>query len=143
MIEIPLDCGKLCFAQVVAFPLIVFFDLRVEARPSLREILDSNVAFSLWVAKSALVDQAWTVIGRSPIPETVDRRPAFFKLDRISGKYFLTYSGEEEIPVSAAQLADVECAAVWELEHLLDRLQDHFAGRPNRWVEAMRPKLEG
>jgi hypothetical protein len=31
----------------------------------------------------------------------------------------------------------LEPAAVWEPEHIADRLEDHYAGRPNRWLKSM------
>jgi hypothetical protein len=27
---------------------------------------------------------------------------------------------------------------VWAAEHVEDRLRDHYAGRPNQWVESLR-----
>jgi hypothetical protein len=33
----------------------------------------------------------------------------------------------------------LEPAAVWEPERIADRLDDHFAGRPTRWLKDMMP----
>ena len=30
--------------------------------------------------------------------------------------------------------------AVWEPAHVEDRLRDHYAGAPNKWVESLRPR---
>jgi len=34
----------------------------------------------------------------------------------------------------------LEAAAVWEPEHIEDRLRDHFDGKPNKWLESLRIK---
>ena len=41
----------------------------------------------------------------------------------------------------AEECVGLERAAVWEPEHVEDRLRDHFAGRSNRWVESLKPSV--
>jgi len=41
---------------------------------------------------------------------------------------------------SRAECEGLERCAVWEPEHVEDRLRDHFAGKPNVWVESLRLK---
>jgi hypothetical protein len=68
-------------------------------------------------------------------------QPWFFKEDPIShalSRY--RGGGGDEVPASAEQCEGLECAAVWEAEHVVERLSDHFAGRPNAWVESMKPR---
>lgn len=48
----------------------------------------------------------------------------------------LRRGGEE--PASRQELEGLEVAAVWDPEHVEDRLRDHFSGRPNKWVESIR-----
>jgi hypothetical protein len=52
----------------------------------------------------------------------------------------IIYAGAEMRPATPEECAGLEPAAVWEPEHIADRLQDAFAGRPNHWLEEMIPK---
>ncbi|WP_448115483.1 hypothetical protein [Mesorhizobium amorphae] len=38
---------------------------------------------------------------------------------------------------SAGIYIGLECAAVWDPEHVVDRLRDPADGRPNKWVERL------
>ncbi len=78
------------------------------------------------------------MIGSVPVPAALASPPLFFKQDLLSGCVYVTKTGEEEIPATAAQADKLEPAAVWGLQHVTDRLRDHFAGRPNVWLESMR-----
>jgi len=129
------------FGQVLKPPLIAFLDLRADSALPIEEIAGCKVVFSVWVMKYAVADGDWPVIGRADVPGNRDERPAFFKKDRISGSLSITYTGEEEAPATLEGIRDLECAAVWvwDPEHVVDRLNDHFAGKPNKWVESMRP----
>jgi len=68
--------------------------------------------------------------------------PFFYKQDAITGRlalYHSTFASTNwERPASREECAGLEAAAVWEPEHVEDRLRDHFAGRPNKWVESLR-----
>ena len=82
----------------------------------------------------------WQVIGHVPLTEDLKEEPWFFKKDDISGVLtFYRNSTGEEIPATRRDCESLECAAVWEVEHVVERLQDHFAGRRNAWVDSMRP----
>ena len=139
ILQIDLGDGTFAFGQVLEPPLIAFFDLRLSSVPSLAEIVGSQVAFSIWVMKYAVTRGDWPVIGRVEVPEGLNERPPFFKKDAISGSLSITYTGAEEIPATPEEVAELECAAVWDPEHVEERLSDHFAGRPNKWAESMRP----
>ena len=78
-------------------------------------------------------------MGHLEVPSTIDQSPPFFKKDDISGALSITYTGDDEKAATQEQVRGMECAAVWEPEHVVDRLNDQFAGRPNKWVESLRP----
>jgi hypothetical protein len=69
--------------------------------------------------------------------------PPFFKRDSISGKLSIyTERGGKSFEKDATleECKQLECAAVWSANHIIDRLNDHFSGKPNKWVESMKPK---
>jgi hypothetical protein len=46
----------------------------------------------------------------------------------------------EMTPATKEQCIGLECAAVWEAEHVVDRINDHYAGRKNKWLEQLEIK---
>ncbi|WP_199556334.1 Imm26 family immunity protein [Sandaracinobacteroides hominis] len=111
-------------------------EIGVERIPSL------PIAFRLWVSNHAITKGTWPVIGSRPLlPENAEE-PFFYKQDAISGRLSLYHSAfaatNYERSASLDECQHLECAAVWEPEHVVDRLNDHAAHRPNRWVESLR-----
>ncbi len=134
--EVILDDGALSYGIVIEFPLVAFFDLRASGRPSLEDILSSEVLFRIWVMRSALGRSGWPVMGYTSVPPQLTGTPSFYKFDSIARKFSL-YSNGVETPATREQCLPLECASVWSASHVEARLADHFAGRPNRWVESL------
>ena len=140
VVAIPLGDGSYGFGRVLRTPLVAFYDLRKSNISELQDVLCAPVAFIVAVMKYALNDGDWPVIGYAPLEEALMKEPLFFKKDGISGSLSI-YRDSSGVftPASREQCEGLECAAVWDRCHLVDRLIDHFAGRPNKWVESMRP----
>jgi hypothetical protein len=141
IVAIDLGDGTLAFARVLREPLLAFYDLRVrnQETPSIQEIVKRPVLWRIWVMNYAITGGRWKVMGNSPLEEALKREPTFFKQDPISGDVTL-YRAETEYPASIEECEHLERAAVWDPEHVEDRLRDHFDGRPNKWVESLRVK---
>lgn len=145
VVAIDLGDGLVAYGRVVDPPLFEFFD-RFESSDSATPNVELNdgspVLFRIWVMDSALKSGRWKVIGTSPIRE----RPHeyFFKKDTLTGRltrYWEDRSTGEyfEVPASLEECSKLERAAVWDASHVEDRLRDHVYGRPNRWVDSLRP----
>jgi hypothetical protein len=89
----------------------------------------------------AVTDGEWPVIGNVLLTPELQQRPRFFKQDPISKQLSISFSGGgDEQPASLEQCQSLESAAVWEPRHVVERLKDHFARRPNMWVERLKAK---
>lgn len=66
VVAVPLGNGELGVAQVLAEPLMGFFDLRSDRELSVEEIVGSPLAFSIWVMNHAVTKGRWPVIGMHP-----------------------------------------------------------------------------
>jgi hypothetical protein len=144
VVAIPLGDGRIGFGLVLECPLMAFFDVsaKVGEEPTVEEIIRYPVAFKIWVMNQPIVDGLWPVFGKVSVPKELAVEPWFFKEDPISGKISITKSGAEERFAKPGQVDNLERAAVWSAVHVVDRLRDHFKGKPNKWVEAMRPRRE-
>lgn len=142
IVLIDLGSGKHAYAQVAAEPLVIFFEGAFDEDIAIERIPSLPVAFRLWVANHAITKGAWPVIGSGPLQPENAEEPFFYKQDAISGRLSLYHSAfaatNYERPASLEECQSLECAAVWEPEHVADRLNDHAAHRPNRWAESMR-----
>lgn len=128
--EIVIGRGKVAFAQALNKPEFAFFT----GNPI--ETNKQKPIFRLWVHKSA--PKHWKKIGSAQPSDALVIEVPRFKKDPISGNLSIYLNGQE----TAATLEDIqnmECAAVWEEPHIIDRLADHLAGRDNQWVESLKP----
>jgi len=142
LLAIDLGNGKRSYAQVATEPLIVFFDGDFANDLPAGEVGYLPVLFRLWVANHAVTHRRWPVVGREALAPENQEEPVFYKQDAVTGNLMLYHSSfaqtNWERPAILADCEGLECAAVWEPEHIEDRLRDHYAGRPNRWVESLR-----
>jgi hypothetical protein len=136
VVEIPLGHGRLAFARVLREPLFEFFDLFETERPPVKEIVACPVLFSVWVMNSAITSGRWPILGNVSVLNDY-KLPEFFKIDPIT-KAVTIYKDGIERPAEDLEWQRLERAAVWEPEHVEDRLRDHLEGRPNVWVESLK-----
>jgi hypothetical protein len=134
--EIALPSGGFAYGMIVDPPLAVFFDATFTQRPPLADVLHAPVAFRIWVMNSCFSKGRWPLVGSVPVPEPLQKPPTFYKFDPIARRFSLYESGQET-PATRDQCLALECAAVWSPEHVESRLDDHFGGRPNQWVESL------
>jgi hypothetical protein len=145
VIEIALGQGKRSYARVLNEPLFAFYDkvYDINATPTLDEIITLPIAFKIDVMNSAVTSGRWSVIGKVDLSENLNDTPKFCKQDIITGELFIYQEVPELAPYFERRASFEECdgletAAVWEAEHVEDRLRDHFAGQPNKWVEQLK-----
>ncbi|MBC7285150.1 immunity 26/phosphotriesterase HocA family protein [Hoeflea sp.] len=140
IVKIDMGDGTYCFGQCISDPILGFFDLRTADVPPVEEIAKYGFLFCVWVMRYAVTQGIWEKIGKAPFDRKAVESLKFFKQDSISGRFYI-YDPVTDIPVSYEDTIGLERAAAWEPEHIEDRLRDHFAGRPNVWVESMKPRL--
>jgi hypothetical protein len=134
VVAIPLGDGTFAYGRVLREPLFAFYDLRTDQLAEACEVVRAPVAFTIWVMRRALTHGDWTVIGNVPIEEKMLKAPLFFKEDPLSGALRI-YDGDtgEESAATRENCNQLERAAVWSRNHVVDRLVDHFHGRPCKW----------
>ena len=142
VVAVPISEGRRSFAIVLDEPTIAFFDILTtnDRTPSPGDMLNSRELFRLWVMNHAIERGTWPVVSHTRVPPHMLTPQPFFKQDPISGKLSITTNGADEEPASRAQCLGLERAAVWDPRHIVDRLEDHFSGRENKWLESLRLK---
>jgi hypothetical protein len=138
VVTIPLGRGQFAFAQMLGDPEYAFFDLRTRAIKDPTEIVEHPTIFRLWVMGSAHTRGRWKKLGPAPILGPLKKLVKRFNQDPLDPDLIrLGFHGDGKL-VTRAECRNVECAAVWDPEHVESRLRDHFAGRKNVWLNSLK-----
>ncbi len=140
IIKIGLGDNMFSFGRVLEEPLIAFYDFKTGDTPGIEAIISLPIIFKICVMNYAVESERWKVIGNYPLDSTLKVAPKFYKQSPLNKKKFFIHYNDEDIPATREECEGLECAAVWEPEHIEDRLRDHYAGVPNQWVESLKPK---
>ncbi|MDN3649150.1 immunity 26/phosphotriesterase HocA family protein [Reinekea marina] len=134
-----LEDGSLSFGRVLNEPLMAFYDCKSENVLDVNDVISRPILFRIWVMNNAIESGRWQVLGNIPLDLELEETPRFFKQNSLSKKLSIYFEGEET-PATKEECQGLERAAVWDPEHVEDRLRDYFAGVPNQWVESLKVK---
>ena len=133
VVEIPLSDGFKAYAITLDDATYAFYDLRVKERPELQEIISCPILFRVAAMSSAVKRGRWIVIGHSKLTPELQVLPPKFIQDPIKKDQFRIYENGEIRPATREECVGLLRASVWSPEHVEERIDDHFAGRINKW----------
>ena len=146
IVRINLHDDSFVYARVLNEPLVAFYGkiYRKEIE-DFSELEAVPIVFTLMVMNHAVTKGRWPVVAKAPLPSQLEVAPRFCKQDARTGALTIYHEVSElaphyERPAKVGECDGLEVAAVWEPEHVEDRLRDHFANRPNKWVEQLKVK---
>lgn len=141
VLKIDLGDGAHSYGHVAEHGQVIFYDYRSQLELPIHDIVRLPIAFRVWVYDSALKGDRWQKIGHIDLPPALLQEPDTFKQDPVSGRlsiYHRRYASTNyERPAILSECRNLERTAVWEAEHVEDRLRDHFAGVENAWVRQL------
>lgn len=141
IVKIYLENGLHSYAQLLDLPLAVFYDVFSTEEMRIGDIISQKVLFSVWVMKYAITKGEWLKVGSAAIPKHIEEKPVFFKYDPHAKIASLYYGNGIEKKATLSDIEGLECAAVWDPSHVIDRLHAHLEGKPCKWVESLKPKF--
>ena len=142
IVKIDLKDGTYSYARLLREPMILFYDIQTqkeERDPDLNKLISQKELFRLAVMRYAITTGIWTIIGYVDSDPELSKWVNQYKIDSITEKLTIWKADGSEIPATWDECKNLECAAVWEPEHVEERLRDHFAGRPSAIVESLKP----
>lgn len=133
LVELDLGGDNFAYARIVSKSELAFYDRLVSGRSSCYETMyGGQIAFVTSVMNSAVRSGRWKIVDKQPLEPELTQERRYFMRDALTGQYSIYYSVTGETHHSSAELCvNLERAAVWDAEHIEDRLRDHFASRPN------------
>lgn len=142
VVAVPLGDGSLTYAQMLDAPEYAFFDSRTSEELPAVEVVTRPVLFRLWVMGSAHSTGRWPKVGVAPVPVALQEPVRRYNQDPLRPQDIrLTFDGCDGPLGSLADCDGLECAAVWDAEHVEDRLRSHYSGVPCQWTLSLRPKV--
>jgi hypothetical protein len=141
VVRIRLGEYQFAYGQMLNEPEYAFFSVRDSGASEATLVAGKAVIFRLWVMRHAHGSGRWEKIGNASLQIQLESPVFRFNQDPLDpAKIQLGEGGLSGRLVSPEECDRFERAAVWDASQVEDRLRDHFEGRPNRWVESMRPK---
>jgi hypothetical protein len=143
LLRVPIGHGWHGYALTLPDAEFAFFDARMRDAHPIDEagsVVGRAVLFRLFVFNKAVTSGRWMRVGKvDALPDELARPVPRFMQDALCPDRYSIYVSGESRPATLAECEGLEKAAVWEAEHVEDRLRDHYAGVPNKWVESLRP----
>jgi hypothetical protein len=139
ILEIDLRDGTRTFARELKHPFVAIYDGRAlpDADPS--RIVTLPVLFVLAVHDSAF--REWKKVGFEPLAEGEIEIPDQFIQDIADpSKCRIVDARGVERKATVDECDGLEAAAVWDLEHIVERISAHYKGEPSEFAESL--KLE-
>lgn len=140
---IKLNTGSWAYARILGYASYAIYDLITnDIVTSINDIKNSNVLFIVAVYDHAVNTGRWIKIGKAPLEEKFKILPMKYIQDALNPNLFSLYDPNtgDITPANKQDCLMLERAAVWEPEHVEERILDHYANRPNIWLEKMKIK---
>lgn len=138
IVEIPLPKGWHAYVVKLREGSYAFLDIRAKRRPGPEEFAAATALFTISVMRYAITAGGWTIVHKDPALADRVPQPKYFVEDALNPGRFEIYEKGTTRKAARREVRGLERLAAWEPEHVVDRLVDYFAGRPNKWVEMMR-----
>jgi hypothetical protein len=137
VVKIPLENGSHCYARILTDDF-AFYDIHTKEELPINDIVRSPVLFFAAVYDDALKGD-WVKVSKAlPIEAHLKDKPPVYTQDRLNLTNYTIYKNGEEIPATKEDCIGLEYLMVWEKQEIEERLNDHYAGRKNQFVERMK-----
>ena len=136
VVKIALDeHGSIAYAVVLESLKFAVFDGRHVS--DVEAALQRAPMFFVSVIHSAVSTGRWTVVKVDPgvVPEL--KAPPTFMQDYVHRETFQIYERGTMRPATRVECEPLERTAVWDAEHVEDRIRDAYAGRENPWLRSL------
>jgi hypothetical protein len=119
-----------------------FYDFKTDLdNVEINEIEKAKILFNVFVHRSAINKGGWEIVGYKELSSDLKEPVPFFI--QTKGKPEVCYIdiNDDRKKVSPAECIGIERYAVWEHNHVQERLSDHYKGIPNKNTEISKVKI--
>ena len=137
IVKIPLGDGTHTYGHALQEASFAVYDCRVADELAVEQVVSRPVLFFVAVMHHAVKKGRWPIVGHSPLNDRLSRPPTFIQ-DPQNKDSFSIYENGEIKPSTRVKCVGLERMAVWEPEHVEERIRDQYAGRENKWLELLK-----
>jgi hypothetical protein len=137
IVKIPLGDGTHTYARVLPEASLAFYDSRETKELAVEDVIKNPILFFVAVMHHAIKKGRWPIVGHVALNDDLQVPPRFIQ-DALDKNRFEIYEDGKIIRATRHECVELERMAVWEPEHVEDRLRDHYAGRTNKWLESLK-----
>jgi len=135
IVKVPLEKGFHTYARILKYDF-AFYDFRTKEEISdLQKIVSSPILFITAVNDYSVTRGLWLKVGNLPLEERLLVTPPQFVQDPIHPDHFFLVENGVRRPATKEECKGLERSAVWTPEGIQRRLNDHYAGRKNYYIE--------
>lgn len=133
--------GRFCFGKILP-DTWGFYDVISDSETvSDEQLHKAGFAFKIWVTLFPIKKGTWKIISHQHLTSDEQEPQYFYKQDRLNNKLWKTLTGDDKAPVSIEECELLEIAAVYDPEHVLERLEYHFRGEEDPGVAYHKKRL--
>lgn len=138
IVEIPINNGEYyCYGQLIGYGECAVFDFRSQEPLTDLSILDNaKTLFRVVIYRHVIGQGEWLKVGKRPIREEFKYFPDHYIYHDWNHRFFL-YRVEtgEIIRASKEECRGLERSAVWDSNHVEDRIVAHYNNMPYGWQQ--------
>src|SRR5262249_5691470 len=138
VVKIPFDGKWFTYGQILDDAEVVVFDARSDCELPIEEITKRSMICRVAMSYHAITKGRWLKVGKAPINEVLKTPVPRYIQDILRPDQFNIYCDGKIRPAAREECIGLEHAAVWEPEHVEERIRDHYSGKQNRWVDVLR-----
>jgi hypothetical protein len=143
ILEVNIEGQYYVYTQILGKAGYAFFDYKSKEKlEDLTVLLSARILFILSVYDDIITKGEWLKVGKLPIRSDLLVQPLQFIQDNLNPNNFEHYNPNtgEITKATREECEGLERAAVWEANHVEDRIRDYYLGVPNIWVEQLKIK---
>jgi hypothetical protein len=137
VVRIAFGDGQYTYARVLEEASYAIYDLRTTEDVPIDQVVARPVLFYVAVMDQALKRGRWAVIGNLPLSGELLNPPPRFIQDPLRYDTFSIYQNGKIRTATEEECLRLERAAVWDSQHVEDRIRDHYEGKPNKWLDCL------
>jgi Immunity protein 26 len=145
VVKINLLENRLIFGRLMKSRIAIYDFLILESAivPDLETIIGNPIFLYCSVYNDVITKGIFEIIGFKELTENeIENIPPKFTQDMVDiNKCVIYYHDGREFKAKPGDCIGLERSSVWEAQGLVERIQDHYAGKRNFHVELMKPIL--
>lgn len=138
VLEIPINGEYYIYAQILEKSNYAFFDFKFKEQLTDFNILNEKpILFIISIYSHIINKGEWLKVGKIDIREELEVLPMNFIQDVLNPNSFEFYNPNtgEIAPATKKEIIGLERAAVWDKNHVEDRIKDFYNKVPCVWLE--------